>query len=162
MVKSLGLGRLEWALVWLLALLLAMHHLAHCLGILGRHDRFGSSHSSTTECHQYRGHDQCLDVHFTVPLCHRLELSMYYIYRDFDICQVQWWAMRDSNSRPWLCKSPALSLRQSPVILVDPRGVEPRPEACKATVLPLSLRALVVRSVPRSIYDRISCSRLGA
>ena len=28
-------------------------------------------------------------------------------------------------------------------MLVDRRGVEPRPEACKATVLPLSLAALV-------------------
>ena len=88
MIVSLGLGRLEWALVWLLALLLAVYHLAHCLVILHRRCRHVGSHCSTTECHQYRGHDQCLDVHLTVPLCHRLELSMYHYLRYLAICQV--------------------------------------------------------------------------
>jgi hypothetical protein len=43
-----------------------------------------------------------------------------------------------------------------PNSLVDRRGIEPRPEACKATVLPLSLSAHTIRkhigkSLPKTI-----------
>ena len=50
---------------------------------------------------------------------------------------------------PRVLETRMLPLHQRDTIMVDRRGIEPRPEACKATVLPLSLSAHIFNTLLR-------------
>jgi hypothetical protein len=70
-----------------------------------------------------------------------------------------WWSRLDLNQqchKTGDLQSPGVTNFPTTPYLVDRRGIEPRPEACKATVLPLSLSAQILAT--RERFERPSCS----